>query len=347
MLFDGLSISFKVFAESLKTTWMESVPYISCFKTDIVYSIYLSGKLANELPKKVIKQSFNESYLKPIATELNISLRKAAKLMALRNAWVANFQERELPKISFTQLRSQLNSEIAIDYVVLTSNNWVQHPWIEDQIEQEDSEDLLCVKPYTPEELATHNEFSKMEFERKIQNIEFCTNLFRSQNGSYKSMLEADADAAKHDVKRAEKRILELQDELAGQENIIRAAKKVIRKFRDTDRLLNNRLPGRQEKTEEELKRIEIAKRFVSQWVISLKNVLEVNNCSELANAIGSQRMILGRWENKKALPTISSLRTISNNKIQFGKYAGTGTKLYEVQTTPSLSNLVNLIEFV
>lgn len=341
----GLSIPFNVFAENLKSTWTESVPYISHFKTDTVYSIYLSGKLANELPEKVIKQSFNESYLKPIATELNISLRKAAKLIALRNAWVVNFQERELPQVSFHQLKSQLHSEIAVDYVALTSNNWIQHPWIEAQIEQEDSVDLLCVKPYTPEELATHYEFTKMEFERKIKNIEFCISLFKSQNGSYKSLLEADADDATYDVKRAEKRILELQDELTGQENIIRAAKKVIRKFKDSDRLLNNRLPGRQEKTEEELKRIEIAKRFVSQWVISLKDVLEVSNCSELANAIGSQRMILGRWENKKALPTIRSLRTISNNKIQFGKYAG--TKLYEVQTTPSLINLLNLIEFV
>lgn len=342
---DVLSIPFKYFAEGLKTTWMESVPYISYFKTDTVYSIHLSGKLANELPEKVIKQSFNESYLKPIATELNVSLRKAAKLIALRNAWVANFQERELPQVSFHQLMSQLNNEIAVDYVVLTSNNWIQHPWIEDQIEQVDSEDLLSAKPYTPEELATHYEFCEMEFERQIQNIEFCTNLFKSQNSSYKSLLEAEADAAKHDVKRAEKRILELQDELVWQENIIRAAKKVIRKFRDTDRLLNNRLPGRQEKTEEELKRIEIAKRFVSQWINSLKDVLEVNNSSELANAISSQRMIIGRWENKKALPTVSSLRTISDNKIQFGKYAG--TKLYEIHTTPSLINLLNLIEFV
>lgn len=345
MLYDGLSIPFKFFAESLKSTWRESVPYISCFETDIVYSIYLSGKLANELPEKVINQSFNESYLKPIATELNISLRKAAKLIALRNAWVANFQERELPQISFHQLKSQLNSEIAVDYVVLTSNNWIQHPWIEDQIEQEDSVDLLCVKPYTPEVLAAHYHFMKIKFENQIQNIEFCINLFKSQKGRYKSSLEANADAAKYDVKRAEKRILELKEELTGQEKVIREATKVIRTFRDTDRLLNNRLPGRQEKTEEELERIEIAKRFASQWVISLKNVLEVNNCSELANAIGSQRMILGRWKNKKVLPTISSLRAVSKNKIKLGKYAG--TKLYEIQTTPSLSNLVNLIEMV
>ena len=347
MLYDGLSIPFKFFAESLKSTWIESVPYLSCFETDDVYSIYLSGKLANELPEKVINQSFKESYLKPIATELNISLRKTAKLIALRNAWVANFQERELPQILFHQLGSQLNNEIAVDYVVLTSNSWIQHPWIEDQIEQEDSVDLLIVKPYTPEELAIRYEFMKLDLEKKIQNIEFCINLFKSQNGSYKSLLEADADYAKHDVQRADKRVLELQDELAEQEKIIRAATKVIRKFRDTERLLNNRLPGRQEKTEEELERIEIAKRFVSQWVISLKNVLEVNNCSELAKTIGSQRMILGRWENKKALPTISSLRTISKNTIKFGKYAGTNTKLYEIQTTPTLINLMNLIEIV
>lgn len=347
MLYDGLSIPFKFFAETLKSSWRESVPYISCFETDDVYSINLSGKLANELPEKVINQSFKESYLKPIAIELNISLRKAAKLIALRNAWVTNFQERELPQISFHQLESQLNNEIAVDYVVLTSNSWIQHPWIADQIEQEDSVDLLCVKPYTDEELATHHEFMKIEFERKIQNIEFCINQFKSQKSLFKSSLEANADCATYDVKRAEKRILELQDELKGQEKIIREAKNVIRTFRKADRLLNNRLPGRQEKTEEELERIEIAKRFVAQWVISLKNVLEVNNCGELANAIGSQRMILGRWENKKALPTISSLRTISKNTIKFGKYAGTNTKLYEIQTTPTLINLMNLIEIV
>ena len=95
-LIDGLGIPFEFFDHFAAPRYGQGMALLSYISNEGSYSVSLYGKVKKEVPERLHHQSFNENYLLPIAADLGVSLSKAAKLIALRNAWIAHFQEYEI-----------------------------------------------------------------------------------------------------------------------------------------------------------------------------------------------------------------------------------------------------------
>jgi hypothetical protein len=346
---DGLALPFEFFAGLADPICMSSST-ISFVNPQKSYLVILTGRVASEVPEKARSQCFDEHYLLPITKELGLNLTKTAKLIALRNAWIAYFQESEISQISVNEIRLLMTNEIATDYVVLTSAKWPEHPWIREQINQPETEE----NPASLVETSTvvlDDPMCAMQhqawIETQLDDINFCINLFCSQKGAYTSLLDIDVDRAEHDIKRAKKRIRELHAEVEKQETIIRDAMKPIRKFQKYERALKKRAPGRPKISElkEQQWQRDIAKKFVSQWISSLMAALLITSCGELAKIVGSQKMTWWRWQNKKTLPPSSYLESLLDFEIKSGEHKS--TKLSDIQTTPTLIDLIALVDLV
>lgn len=350
-LVDGLALPFERFVVLADPRWGASCT-ISFVHPQHSHSVHLIGSIANEVPANARLQRFDEQYLLPIANELGLDLKKTAILMALRNAWIAYFQETKIPKISVNEIRLLMTNEIATDYVVLTSEKWSEHPWIRDQINQSQAEELpastlILENPGCEIHHRIWIEEQDAWEEMQKDNIHFCINKFRQHRGGYTSFLEVDADSAQYDIKDAKKRIAELHVEVEKQEAIIREAARPIRKFQNHERALKKRAPGRPKISEmkEQQERRDIATKFVARWIGSLMDELSITSCGELAKMVGGQKMTWWRWQNGKTLPPLRYLEPLLDVEIKSGKHRS--TKLRDLQSTPALVDLIALIDLV
>lgn len=339
---DGMALSFASFANNAdpKVGSHASISYVN---KQINYSVELTGRVAREVPEKVCLQSFDKKNLLLIAMELEIELKKAAILIALRNAWIAYFLENIASKVSVDGIRLLLTNEISFDYVVLTSNKWSEHPWMQEQINQPRVEDQHHLT-------GTYVEIRYPAFtEEQLKDIHFCIKHFRLQKRQYKSRLDSDADNAEHDIENAKKRIGELHSEhragIEQQEKIIREAKIPICKFKNYEKVLKKGESDPQKNSKELQLRREVATKFVAKWVGSLMEMLSITSCGELAKLLGGQKMTWWRWQNEKQLPPSSYLKSLLNDEIKYGD--NKGTKFREIQTTPLLIDLIALVDFV
>ena len=188
------------------------------------------------------------------------------------------------------------------------------------------------------------------EIAAKEADIDFLIHEFEAQRGAYTectSTLEMDADCAGLGIKRAQKRIRELMVEIEHQEKLIRDARRVITRFRKSQADGANGSPGRPPISESSAKqwRHSIARKFVAQWVKSLQDCLSVETCGELARLTGKNKMTWSRWlnEDELTLPYAKHLELLLNEKIRSGNCKGTA--LSDIQTHPSLTNLIRLVE--
>lgn len=347
-LINGLALPFERFVAQINPIWSAGVT-ISFVHPQHSYSVHLIGSIANEVPEKVRRQSFDEQYLMPIAKGLGLDQKNTAILLALRNAWIAYFQESKVSKISVNEIRLLMTHELAIDYVVLMSNKWFEHPWIREQISHYQAE-VPPVSLFDEKICAMHYQARK----ETPKDINYFINAFRNQKGAYTTsttLLEMDADDAGYDIKRAKKRIRELHAELhveiEKQEAIIREATKPIRKFQNYERALKKRAPGRPKISEmsEQQERRNIATKFVAQWVSSLMSALSIPSCGELAKMVGGQKMTWWRWQNNKTLPPSSYLESLLDLEIKKGEHKS--TKLRDIKTAPLLTDLISLVDLV
>jgi hypothetical protein len=341
------ALTFARFVESAvpKCQIRDSMSFVNPHRT---YQVRLLGSAKVKIPYKEQSQFFDEHYLMPIANELGLNLKQAAKLMALRNAWIANFQESEVLQILGNEIRLLITDEIARDYIVLTSVNWSKHPWMRKHpwMYQEKGTDYVSLAE------ALHcqqwAEYADKE-NQKEEDINFVINNFRRQkrNKSYASLLEKNADFAEHDIKLAKKRMHELHAEIEGQAAIIDVAMKPIRKFQNHERALKKRVPGRPKisENEDQQQRRDVAMKYVEQWVGSLMSVLAITSCGELAKVVSGQKMTWWRWLNKEMLPSSSSLESLLDVKVKGVEYPN--TKLRDIRTSPALIDLISLIELV
>lgn len=288
-------------------------------------------------------QSFDEHYLQPIAQELGLSLKKTAKLVALRNAWIAYFRNSEIPLALVKETQSLTTNEIVRDYLVLTSHKWTEHPRVRTSpyvfLSHED-----CVT--VAEDWDSHN-WSQW-YRDEEGSIWWCINEARIQRGkrTYSSVLERDADYATIDIKQAKIKIQELHAAIKEQEAIISIAKRATKKFQNSKSAAKSAPPGHPKLSDpQDIQRREWALNFVSQWVESLMTILSLDSYGELSREVCGQKMTWCRWLNKKMLPAGDSLRSMLDVKIKSGEHQN--TKLRDIQTSPSLTDLITLVDLV
>lgn len=345
-LINGLALPFDRFVVQADPRWGASCT-LSFLNPQHSHSVHLIGSIASEVPENARGQRFDEQYLLPISKELELDLKNTAILLALRNAWIAYFQESKVSRLSVNEIRLLMTHELAIDYVVLMSDKWFEHSWIREQISHYQAE-VPPVSLFDEKICAMHYQAWK----EKPKDINYYIKDFRNQKGAYTTsttLLEMDADDAGYDIRRAKKRIRELHAELhveiEKQEAIIREATKPIRKFQNYERALKKRAPGRPKETREQQEHRATAKNFVSCWIQSLMDALSASSCGELAKIAGGQKMTWWRWLNKETLPSAPFLESLLNVEIKSGR--GRGTKIRDVQTNPSLSDLITLVDLI
>lgn len=344
---DVLALPLAHFANATEPRWhaWSSMSFVNPQKS---YYVNFDGRAASEVPEKLRLQRFDENYLLPLAKDLGVDLSKAAILIALRNAWIAYFLETEISKISVDDIQLLITNEIAAEYVVLTSERWSKHPWIQEQINQPQQKTRPFVEQTTKLFLDDPDGdlFRQSWLEQQENDINLMITQFSHMKGAYTDNvhMEVDAEYANLDIKQAKKRIKELHSEVEQQEAIIRAAMKPILNLKKYERSLKLRSPGRPEISEDKQQRRDIATKFVEKWIRSLMDELSIKTCGGLAKLLGGQKMTWGRWLKKETLPPPIYLERLLDVEVKKGVNK---VKLYDLQTYPTLIDLIALIDLV
>lgn len=341
-MIDGFELTFGRFVEQIYPVASQQQDSNSFINPEKKFRTMLISTRTSKLSlnENEFVHSYNESYLLPIADELGIDPIKALKIIALRNAWISYFQRSSFSEMLLSGAAKLMQSEIAKDYILLTSRNWAKHLWVQEQIQAPD------VWVSVAEQLYHAKWKAGMSW---IKNdIFFVIGDFQSHVKNYQNEIEKDAEFAKNDIKRAKSAIQELRDEIKKQEAIIELATRPIAKFQYRAKLSKKNPPGKPKVSanKELQERHEIAMKFVAQWTNSLMDILDIESCDKLAKFISCSKMTWWRWLNQETLPTSKSLRPLLDVKI---KKTGAfhGKKLREIRTSPSLLDLVTLIELV
>lgn len=332
---DLQSMTFEHFAELLEVSYLSS-SNLSYVNPKISVSIGLSSAIPELIIDEYRKQTFDEDSLKIEATSLGINSTKLAELIAIRNSWLGYISDFKNTELTFEEVKANASHEILLSYLILSSNKWTNHPWVVNEINTfEDYDHEAHFQRWY--EMGT----KAAERSKNTPDIKHFIDLYENQNMPIRSWLEVDADPAKYDIKRAKKRIAELHSEIEDQESIINQAMPKIRALKKVEKASI----GHPKRTEEQQERSDIAKKFVGQWVNSLMDTLSIGSCGELAKILGGEKMTWWRWKNNKTLPPLRLLEPLLNLKIKSGKQEG--VKLCDVQTNPSLRNLISLIELI
>lgn len=353
------------FAEFRKTA--EFRQGSGCTLGDLTRTLYHSVRFydwaARVVPERYRHQRFDDSRdLAPIAESLGIELGSAARLLALRNAWIAYVQEYCLGLPSVDLIAEIIPPNITAELTVLAAEHWYKnHPvllacvkdcqqeWEEQQARiarKLDEAHVYYAREDVPdEERAAYVEWFQAKQEEQLADIDFCISYFESEKEKWSSFHEIDAFNAEVDIKRARQRIKELQIEIESQESLINNAKKVVaRAYRKHQKEEGMRARGRpslskpcDERSEAQQWRNSIARDFVARWVQSLFAQLSASNCAELARIVGGQKMTWWRWLNKETLPSANYLQSMHAKKS--GKE---NTRAYPCPTSAPIRHFVN-----
>jgi|GEM_PF-4552811 len=188
--------------------------------------------------------------------------------------------------------------------------------------------------------------YNKTWVDGQFHDIRSCIDLFINEDDAFTSWLEVSAHEAEWDVRRAKKRIEELNEEIIAQREIITKAKEPINELKKHNIKIKKSTPGRPRQST----RYDISKKFVAQWVNSLMSCLAVNSLGELARVLGGDKMKCGQptiwWRRQKqeTLTSSNSLVDLLDVEIQSGKYYK-GAKLRDIQTNPTLTDLIDLVK--
>lgn len=202
--------------------------------------------------------------------------------------------------------------------------------------------------------------------DNQLTDIKMTIMTLNHEKNRWKSFEEMGACKAQMKITFAQRKIRDLQKEIEDQEEIIREEEEIISSFKKHDQLeKNTKGKGRPAQSEYNAS---IAKKFVSQWVKSLMEALDVKSCQKLEELICAYTTILkfNPKTNKREVKIISSRATERNwrrwlkgeavlnyntfiillsTKIDFGKCKG--QLLQDVPTTPNSDDLQTLLRFV
>jgi hypothetical protein len=337
---DEKNLTFGRFIEEVipKCTYHNSISIVNPQKT---YRVMLVSKI--RIGDEYV-QSFDEHYLQLMTKELGFNITKTAKIIALRNAWIAYFQEGDIPLSLVQRECFKITNEIVKDYIALTSSKWTDHPRIKSIGCAYPDDDNIVTQAESWDDHHWDNWYKEQEGE-----IWHAINEFRLQKDkkAYSSELDMNADLATNDIKLAKKKIQEFMAAIEEQEAIIGLAKRHIYKFYNSKDAKNKKAPGRPKLSEfdDQQRRRAVAMEFVEKWINSLMTTLSVSSCGELAKMVGGNKMTWWRWLNKEMLPSSASLEALPDEKIRIGECQN--TKLRNVNTSPALVDLITLVALV
>ena len=177
----------------------------------------------------------------------------------------------------------------------------------------------------------------------QVDDLNFVNEYFRFHENRFKSIDDACAYEAQQDIINSKLKIKELQDELEKHEAIIRESEKIVRKLKRHMNAENANKIGRPERSSE---KGNVAKKFVSRWVASLMNELEIKSCAKLGKVVSdTNERNWRRWLNRDAIPTYINFEKLLSAKIDHGKFAG--QPLHNISVTPPHDALLTLLRFV
>lgn len=336
----------------------------------ITYSVnWENDALKIELPPVARRHEFEDLLLFPIMEGFGLNIEsiddrhKTAELLATCKAWITSIQNR-YGQSNEVGACFELSLSAAAEYVLLTSD-WMQHPWIQRQIRQHiEVESLkkleLASKPALPVEMSSNPlwpgtqvihakvyEPSAQELarhEEEMKDIHYCLKKFKSEKGKWTSEFDIYAYEAECDINIARLKIAELKKIIEKQEALIFECNRIIKKNKRLEAAIipSNRI-GRPYISSE---RQEVALRFVSQWVQSLIDELQVKNCAQLETCIPeSNQRNWRRWLGGDAVPTSNNLTDLLSAEVRQGRYKG--QPLHNVPTTPEHNDLLSLISLI
>lgn len=218
------------------------------------------------------------------------------------------------------------------------------------------------VEPLCPEGLKHY----QSHIENQMNDIKLMIMDFQHTKEGFKSFEEIDAYRAQREINLAQRKIRELQLEIAKQEGLILQAERTIRKFKKHVQVEKNaKSRGRPESSEYN---VTLGKKFVSQWVKSLMEALDVKSCQKLEELIcphttklefnkatnkSEEKTISSRaternwrrWLKGEAIPNYNTFVILLSTKIDFGKCKG--QLLQDIPTTPNSDDLQTLLRFI
>lgn len=214
------------------------------------------------------------------------------------------------------------------------------------------------------------DEINKLAWEANTEaqegDIKIMIDVLRTAKNGFQSFEEVDAYQAQSEINQAQRKIRELQLEIERQESLIRQAEKTIRKFkRSSQQEKNVKGRGRPESSEYS---VSIGKKFVSQWVKSLMEALDVKSCQKLEELICPHTTKLEfnkatnkteektissraternwrRWLKGEAIPNYNTFVILLSTKVDFGKCKG--QLLQDIPTMPNSDDLQTLLRFI
>lgn len=369
-------LNFVEFAMNIKSSWssqleINEVPQVTSYTT------FLDGELAKDLPKHHQAQKFFKSDLESICKLLSIEFEIAAKLMALRNAWLGQYENCINQKIQNgeqNKIVGKDNEKAVADYLILKSSFWAEHNRVSEVVALLNEEQARIdstieagrkqsfANSQNPEFIA----LLRKERERNFEDIEFCISEFDLEDNKFKSLEESDAWYAQLEINKAQRKISELKQEIEKLEVVMAQSERVIRRYKTANNEMNTyKAKGRPANSEF---RVNVGKKFVSNWVISLMEILEVKSCQKLEQLISPYSTKLEsdkntgilqeitvsskaternwrRWLNGEATPNYNTFVILMSTKIEFGKFSG--KYLQEIPTNPDSSQLQALLRFI
>jgi len=177
---------------------------------------------------------------------------------------------------------------------------------------------------------------------------------------------ELDFYGAQREINKAQRKIRELLLEIEKQELIILQAERTIRSYKRQVQLASEaKSRGRPASSEYS---VSVGKKFVSKWVKSLMEALEVKSCQKLEELICPHTTKLEfnkatnkveektipsraternwrRWLKGEAIPNYNTFVILLSTKIDFGKCKG--QLLQDIPTTPNSNDLQTLLRFI
>jgi hypothetical protein len=179
------------------------------------------------------------------------------------------------------------------------------------------------------------------ELEEDMKDIRHWLREFLIEDKCWTSKFDMHAYYAQCDIDIANQKIVALQKIIRKQKSFIQEAELIIKKHKRHEAAMraSNKI-GRPEKA---TKRQEIAIKFTSQWVQSLIETLNVDNCVQLETIVKeSNQRNWRRWLRGDAVPTHTNLSALLNSEIKQGIYKD--KPLHVVPTNPEGNDLLKLI---
>ena len=347
-------MTFTEFAEAIGPAWSVSIarnmrdrlPYSEWLtsvsrhtRPPLSYRVsWANEELRNELPPQAREYDFNDVDLHKFTEGFGLDSTsqgdniKASELVAARQAWIISIQDWYAKE----PLPPALSPEITADHVLLTSG--FNHSWVKEQIRLH----KLQENERAPDHSNTHDQAHLQSMiEDKERNISHWIDEFQFEKGRWTSIFESEAWHAQEDINEATRKMHALEYEIKKQKEIVSDSENTIQEFK-TYKAVTKGI-GRPKKSPA---RQAIAKKFTSQWVRSLMNALEINNCAKLAEHVdGSNQMTWGRWLKEETVPPYEYFLTFGYAEILLGKFSG--KKLQDVQTSPCYDDLKSLVRLI